>query len=131
MNKICRLLLALAFLTLPLAVSAADLTSEDKEFLAGYEKVRAALAADDLDGAKKAATELGENGASVAKSADIKAARSEFTAMSERAIQLGRGQSGYYVANCPMLKKDWLQTSTEISNPYAAARCRNAAWIRK
>jgi hypothetical protein len=131
MNKICRLLLALAFLTLPLAVSAADLTSEDKEFLAGYEKVRAALAADDLDGAKKAATELGENGATVAKSADIKAARSEFTAMSERAIQLGRGQSGYYVANCPMLKKDWLQTSTEISNPYAGSSMPKCGVIRK
>jgi hypothetical protein len=118
MKKILRSLFALALLALPLAAYAGELSSEDKQFLASYEKVRAALAADDLEGAKKAADDLGDEGAAVAKSEDIKAARSAFTAMSERAIELGRGQSGYYVANCPMLKKDWLQTSTKISNPY-------------
>ena len=131
MKTIFRTLLALALLVLPLAAYAADLSAEDKEFLAGYEKVRAALAADDVDGAKKAAAELGDAGAAVAKSEDIKAARSEFTAMSERAIELGRGQSGYYVANCPMLKKDWLQTSTDISNPYAGSSMPKCGVIKK
>ena len=113
-----RMLIAVAFLAISIATQAADLTAEDKQFLSGYEKVRAALAADDLSAAKSAATALGEEGAALAKSDDIKAARAAFTKLSERAIELGRGQSGYHVANCPMLKKDWLQTSTEISNPY-------------
>ena len=73
---------------------AADLSAEDKQFLAGYEKLRTALAADDLDAAKQAATELGEEGTALANSDKIAAARSEFTKLSERVIQLGRGQEG-------------------------------------
>jgi hypothetical protein len=118
MNTISRMLIAAALLAMPIATQAAELSTEDTQFLAGYEKVRAALAADDAEAARSAAGELGEEGAAVAKSENIKAARAEFAKLSERAIQLGRGQSGYYVANCPMLKKDWLQTSTKISNPY-------------
>jgi hypothetical protein len=118
MNTIFRILIAVALLATPIATRAAELSAEDTQFLAGYERVRAALAADDFEAAKTAAAELGEKGEAVAKSENIKAARSEFTKLSERAIELGRGQSGYYVANCPMLKKDWLQTSTKISNPY-------------
>jgi hypothetical protein len=100
-------------------VSAADLTDSDKQFLSGYEKVRAALAADNLAEAKTAAGEMGEEGAAIAKSESIITARKEFAPMSERAINLSKGQQGFYVVNCPMLKKDWVQTSTKISNPYA------------
>ena len=111
---------------------AADLSAEDKQFLAGYEKVRTALAADDLNGAKQAAGELGEEGAALAQSEKIDAARSEFAKLSERAIQLGRGQSGYYVANCPMIKNaNWLQTSTKISNPYAGKSMLECGVIKK
>ncbi len=113
------------------ASQAADLSTEDKQFLAGYEKVRSALATDDLNGAKQAAGELGEAGSALAKSEKIDAARAEFTKMSERAIQLGRGQSGYYVVNCPMLKKDWLQSSTKISNPYAGKLMPDCGVIKK
>ncbi len=111
--------------------NASDLSADDKTFLDGYEKVRAALAADDLSAAKTAAGELGEQGAALASSDTIKAARAEFTNLSERAIELGRGQEGYYVANCPMLKKDWLQTSTAISNPYAGKSMLECGVIRK
>ena len=131
MKTTLRTLLAIALLALPLGSQAAELSPADKEFLAGYEKVRAALAADDLSGAKEAAEEMGEDGAAIAKSQKIDAARSEFTKLSERAIQLGRGQSGYYVANCPMLKKDWLQTSTKISNPYAGSSMPECGVIKK
>jgi len=110
---------------------AADLSPEDKQFLAGYEKVRSALAGDNLDTAKQAAGELGDIGSAMAKSEKIAAARAEFTKMSERAIQLGRGQSGYYVVNCPMLKKDWLQSSTRISNPYAGKSMPECGVIQK
>ncbi len=111
--------------------NASDLSADDKTFLDGYEKVRVALAADDLSAAKTAAGELGEQGAALASSDTIKAARAEFTNLSERAIELGRGQEGYYVANCPMLKKDWLQTSTAISNPYAGKSMLECGVIRK
>ena len=110
---------------------AAELSAEEKQFLAGYEKVRAALAADDLNAAKQAAGELGEQGTALSKSEKIDGARADFVKLSERAIQLGRGQSGYYVANCPMLKKDWLQTSAKISNPYAGSSMPTCGVIRK
>ncbi len=110
---------------------AADLSAEDKQFLAGYEKTRAALATDDLSGAKQAAGELGEIGASLAKSEKIDVARAEFTKLSDDAIRRGRGQNGYYVANCPMLKKDWLQSSTKISNPYAGKSMPDCGVIKK
>ncbi len=110
---------------------AADLSSHDKQFLDGYEKVRSALAADDLNGAKQAAAALGEQGAALSSSDKLTAARTEFEKLSSRAIELGRGQDGYYVANCPMLKKDWLQTSTKISNPYAGKSMPECGVIKK
>ncbi len=122
----------IAAVALSLTVTwAADLSSDDKQFLDAYEKVRAALAADDLDSAKQAAGELGEQGAALSKSEKLTAARSEFEKLSERAIGLGRGRDGYYVANCPMVKKDWLQTSTKISNPYAGKSMLECGVIKK
>jgi hypothetical protein len=127
------ILAILSAVLLPFAATdAADLSADDKTFLSGYEKVRAALAADDLAAAKNAGGELGEEGAALAKSDKIEAARSEFAKLSERAIQLGRGQSGYYVANCPMIKNaNWLQTSTKISNPYAGKSMLECGVIKK
>lgn len=110
---------------------AADLSSNDKQFLDGYEKIRSALAADDLSGARQAAAELGEEGASLSSSDKLSTARSEFEKLSERAIDMGRGKNGYYVANCPMLKKDWLQISKKISNPYAGKSMLECGVIRK
>ena len=97
---------------------AAELSEADKEFLARYEKIRAGLAADNLPEAKKAALEMGEEGAPFARTDSLILARREFEILSERAIKLAHGQPGFYVANCPMVKKDWVQTSTKISNPY-------------
>ncbi len=110
---------------------AADLSENDKKFLTGYEQIRAALAADNLADAKKAAAVLGEEGASLAKSDSIASARKEFTTLSERAIKLAAGQEGYYVVNCPMLKKDWVQTSDKIANPYAGSSMLTCGVIRK
>src|SRR6266404_9848556 len=92
-------------------VEAAPLSDADKHFLAGYEKVRSALAADDLGVARTAAGELGDEGVTLAKSSSLKDARVAFEKLSDKAKQLAAGQSGYYVAHCPMLKKDWVQTS--------------------
>jgi Heavy metal binding domain len=48
-----------------LTITAPELSAADKQYLSGYEKVRAALAADDLDGAKKAPADLGRDGTAI------------------------------------------------------------------
>ncbi|MEO5721058.1 MAG: hypothetical protein ABIR71_06270 [Chthoniobacterales bacterium] len=113
-------LAACIFTSIALAGSlhAAELSSTDQEFLGHYDKVRLALAADNLTEAKTAASELGDEGQSITSAKDLAAARAVFGTLSERAVTLAKGQNGYYVAHCPMVKKSWVQTSTEIKNPY-------------
>src|SRR3954470_5750685 len=79
---------------------AGPLSENDKQFLARYEKVRAALAADDLNAAKAAAMELNEDGAALAKSSSLKEARVAFEKLSDKAKKIAAGQPGYYVVNC-------------------------------
>lgn len=110
---------------------AAALSDNDKQFLAGYEKVRAALAADDLSTAKAAAKEIGDEGSEITKAASLKDARAGFEKLSTRAKTIVAGQSGYYVAHCPMLKKDWVQTSEKISNPYGGKEMVTCGDIQK
>jgi hypothetical protein len=121
----------LAAATFPSAIRAADLSEADKQFLARYEQVRAALATDNLDKAKKAAIELADEGAAIAQSDKIATARAEFSKLSEHAIKIARGQSGFYVVNCPMLKKDWVQPTGPISNPYAGSSMPTCGAIKK
>ncbi|MFZ5496562.1 MAG: DUF3347 domain-containing protein [Verrucomicrobiota bacterium] len=117
---------------------SAALDAGQKAFLVQYEKVRSALADDDLAAAKAAAGPLAESLAAVAKeqpkaqaaadgaqklaaSASLAEARGAFKAVSRRAVHLAEGQEGYYLAHCPMVAGgggDWVQTSTKISNPY-------------
>src|SRR3954471_5180967 len=126
--------LALALLCSFAAVSwthAAELTDSDKQFLVGYEKVHVALAADNLGDAKKAASEMGDDGAALAKTDSLVMARKEFEKMSGRAIEMTKGQSGYYRVNCPMVKKDWVQTSEKISNPYAGKEMLTCGVVKK
>jgi hypothetical protein len=114
------------------AISAASSLSEaDKQFLGAYEKAGVALAADDLSGAKAAATELGQEGADLAKSSSLKEARAAFEKLSDKAKQLAAGQPGYYVVRCPMLKKDWVQTTEKIANPYSGKEMATCGEIKK
>ena len=117
---VMKTLLCLALLTAAAStLFAADLAPTDKEFLAKYEPVRAALAADNLTAAKKAAAALpGDDGKKLAAAETITSARADFTPLSDRAIKLARGVPGYHVVHCPMANKDWVQTSKEVSNPY-------------
>src|SRR5436853_2910455 len=85
--------------------NAANLSDQDKKFLTSYEKIHVALAADDLAGAKTAATELGASGSDIAKAKSLRDARSGFEKLSARAKTVATGQSGYHVAHCPMLNK--------------------------
>jgi hypothetical protein len=113
------------------AQAAAILSDKDKQFLAGYEKVRAALAADDLTAAKTAAKDLGADGSDVANAASLKDARAAFEKLSNRATALAVDQSGYYVAHCPMVNKDWVQTTEKISNPYGGKEMLTCGTIKK
>src|SRR5256885_2145775 len=110
---------------------AASLSDNDKQFLAGYEKIRAALAADDLGAAKAAVTDLGDDGAALVKCSSLKEARAAFEKLSDKAKQLVAGQAGYYVVNCPMLKKDWVQNSEKIGNPYYGKEMASCGEIKK
>jgi len=115
-----RTLLATTIAITAIAVSAqaANLSDKDKQFLAGYEKVHTALAADDLSTAKATAKDLGEEGSDIAKVGSLKDARAGFEKLSSRAKTLVADQTGYHIFHCPMLKKDWVQTSTTVANPY-------------
>ena len=109
---------AIALLALVSPLSAAPLTDQNKQFLTAYDKVHHALVADDLARAKAAAKDLGTDGNEVANASSLNDARAGFEKLSSRAKTLVAGQSDYHVVHCPMLKKDWVQTSTTIENPY-------------
>jgi len=127
-----RILLAtIATTVIAWSSQAADLSDKEKQFLAGYEKIHTALAADDLPTAKTAAKELGDDGGEIANAASLKDARAGFEKLSSRAKTLVAGQSGYYVVHCPMLKKDWVQTSTTVANPYAGKEMATCGEIKK
>ena len=110
---------------------AANLSDRDKKFLTSYEKIHVALAADDLASAKAAATELGDQGSDIAKANSLKDARAGFEKLSAHAKTIATGQSGYHVAHRPMLSKDWVQTSTTISNPYGGKDMVSCGEIKK
>lgn len=98
----------------------AVLTDAQKKFLSSYETVRAALAVDNLAGAKAAAANIAASvpAAQLAKATSLNAARVAFKKLSEDAVQIAKGQEGFYVATCPMVGSDWVQTTDKISNPY-------------
>ncbi|SRR6266542_1315381 len=123
--------MAFALIGFALSLQAANLSDQDKQFLTSYGKVHAALVADDLAGAKKAGAHLGPVGADLSKSKSLDEARAAFGKLSDRAIKLAAGQSGYYVAHCPMKNKDWVQTSTTIANPYGGKEMISCGEIKK
>jgi hypothetical protein len=125
----CILIAAIGLATT--ALLASTLSDTDKQFLASYEKVRSALAADDLAGAKSAAAGLADDGTAMAKSSSLKEARTAFEKLSDKAERLAAGQAGYFVVNCPMLKKDWVQTNEKISNPYYGKAMLTCGEIKK
>ena len=122
---------AIAFVTIAALGQAANLSDQDKKFLTSYEKIHVALAADDLAGAKSAAADLGDSGTDIAKAKSLQEARSAFEKLNGQAKTKSAGQSGYYVAHCPMLNKDWVQTSTTISNPYGGKEMIGCGEIKK
>lgn len=111
---------------------AVELTKAQTKFLANYEGVRAALAADDLEAAKRSAANISESqtAAQLSKAQSLNAARVAFKKLSAEAIQIAKGHEGYYVANCPMAGSDWVQVTTKISNPYLSREMVTCGSIR-
>ena len=106
-------------------VSALDLRAAEPpnadagKFLVPYEQVLKALVDDNLDAAKQAAHTLPNGaGGDLEKAKDLKAAREAFATLSQTAEKLAAGVPGYHVFYCPMAKKDWVQQTTAIANPY-------------
>jgi hypothetical protein len=109
-----------ALVSISFSAFAADrsLSPADKQFLGAYEGIRAALAADDLNSAKKTAESLGAVGVDLAKSKSLEDARVAFATLSNSAEKITTGEPGYYVFHCSMVNKDWVQTSPKVANPY-------------
>ena len=84
-----------------------------------------------MAGAKSAAAELGDSATDFDKANSLQGARSAFEKLSGLAKTKIAGQSGYYVAHCPMLNKDWVQTSTTIANPYGGKEMVGCGEIKK
>lgn len=122
---------AIALMALAVPLSAAQLTDQNKQFLAAYDKVHHALVADDLVGVKKAAAELGAAGADLLKSNSLDEARAAFSKLSAEAEKMAAGQSGYYVMHCPMKNKDWVQTSDKVENPYGGKDMLTCGEVKK
>jgi hypothetical protein len=122
---------AIALIAIGFSAQAANLSDKDKQFLAGYEKVHTALVADDLTSAKAAAKDLGVEGSDMAKAGSLKDARTAFEKLSSAAKTLVAGQSGYHVLHCPMLNKDWVQTSTTVANPYGGKEMVGCGEVQK
>ena len=110
---------------------ASNLSDQDKKFLTAYGKAHDALVADDLAGVRKAGADLDPHGADLSKSKSLDEARAAFGTLSDKAVKLAAGQSGYHVAHCPMKNKDWVQTSTTIANPYGGKEMVSCGEIKK
>ena len=130
-NTVTVLMSAVALLSLALLSTGAELTTQNKQFLAAYDIVHQALVADDLVNAKKAATNLGISAAGIATSKTLEEARLEFSKVSVEAEKLAAGQSGYYIMHCPMKKTDWVQTSTKVENPYGGKEMLSCGEVKK
>ncbi|HWB98739.1 MAG TPA: DUF3347 domain-containing protein, partial [Bryobacteraceae bacterium] len=126
-------LCALAASTVQAHDKSMPLNADFKAFMAQYESVRAALAADDLPAAQKAAGVIVATAAAqspaeaaaakhldhiaaakdIASAPSLDKAREAFMALSKRALHLADGQKGYFVVHCKMFPKgqgDWVQT---------------------
>ena len=122
---------ALTFIGFAASLHATALSDRDEQFLAAYGKAHDALVADDLAGTKQAAADLGPDGADLSKSKSLDEARAAFGKLSDKAVKLAAGQSGYYVAHCPMKNKDWVQTSTTVADPYGGKEMLSCGEIKK
>jgi hypothetical protein len=117
------------------------LTESERAALAEYEKIRLALANDDLEAALRSAQNLracfpqlaiSDQSSALQQSTSLESARHIFKEISQDAITLVRGADGYFIGECPPgngcpincspCRMDefgpWVQISPELKNPY-------------
>ena len=119
--------------------AAAVVASAARRALMQYEKVRKALAADDLAGAKTAAgafsamsepaaAPLVKVAAAITEAKDIAAARLAFGPLAKAALTVASSDKeagkGGLAWQCPMAKgyQKWLQLDPDMANPYMGKR---------
>lgn len=119
-----------------------SLTESERAALRDYEKIRLALADDDLNNAVRFAGMLRANfpqlsiskpAAALEKCDSLESARENFKEMSQEALTLVRGVDGYFIAECPPEEDKcpvkcspcrmaefgkWAQISAEVKNPF-------------
>jgi hypothetical protein len=122
--------LLLATLAAMAAVAGVHAAENPSALIPRYEKVSAALVADNFADAQAAARQLAAEAArlhldgiaaaaqAVAKAGDLAAARAAFKTLSNETIALARQQKGYFIMTCPMAQADWVQSTREVANPY-------------
>jgi hypothetical protein len=126
-----------------------SLTESERAALVEYEKIRLALANDDLEAAMRFAGSLrtrfpqlpiADQAPALQQCTSLESARHIFKEISQHAITLVRGADGYFIGECPPgdgcpikcspCRMDefgpWVQVSPELKNPYmgkASPRC--------
>lgn len=98
------------------------------QLLTQYIPIADALAADNLVAAKTAAAalakqatadpEIARTAAAVADATSLDSARSAFKTLSIKMEPAAGTAKGYVVMYCPMARADWIQTDTNVRNPY-------------
>ena len=105
--------------TTSLSRAAQPLSDDDEKFMTLYEQIQKGLVEDNVNIAKDAAHALPNNlGQGILNAPDLKSARDAFWNLSKVAEQKVAGQPDWHVFYCPMAKKDWVQHSTSVANPY-------------
>lgn len=130
------------------------LTEPERAALIEYEKIRLALADDDLEAAVRSARSLragfpqlpiSNQAPALEKSDSLETARHIFKEMSQDAIRLVRGVDGYFVAECPPGNEcpvkcspcrmsefgPWVQISRELQNPFMGRKSPRCGVLRR
>jgi Cu(I)/Ag(I) efflux system membrane fusion protein len=120
----------------PMVERATPAATPATETLASYERVRALLAADEIEGVAEAAraleasatsakyTAIASSATKLAAAADLDAARTAFGDVSREVVTLLASDKslakGHHVFECPMAKgyRKWVQPNDAMSNPY-------------
>jgi len=122
--KFLKLLPALGFCSMSFATSP--------EVVQSYLHIQEALAKDTITGVKESAkkiaeaektSKIGKEATKLSTSKDIAEARKTFKGLSEAVIadSDAKARGSAKVAFCPMADAKWLQTGTDLRNPYYGA----------
>ena len=133
----------IVFLILAGAVGVTHAAEDQSPLLPLYEKVAAALVADDLSAASAAAQKLASEAVrlhhagiassaqAVARADDLASAREAFKTLSIEAVALAKHTKGYFILTCPMAQADWVQSTRPVANPYLGKDMLNCGEVKE